>query len=107
MPGTNLTRDEAHQRARLLSVHGYDVELDLSSATDSGAATYASTTVIRFSCADPGASTFVDLIAHGVREVSLNGRSLDPASAYDGARISVSTTSPPTTSCGSWPTRAT
>ncbi|MEQ4205651.1 aminopeptidase N [Actinopolymorpha sp. B17G11] len=89
MPGTNLTRDEAATRARLLSVHSYDVELDLSSAPDPGATTYSSTTVIRFSCTEPGASTFVDLIAPRVREIVLNGRALDPATAYADSRITL------------------
>ena len=30
MPGTNLTREEARQRARLLAVDAYEIELDLS-----------------------------------------------------------------------------
>lgn len=32
MPGQNLSRDEAHERAELLTVDGYDVVLDLRSA---------------------------------------------------------------------------
>ncbi|CAM5310911.1 Aminopeptidase N OS=Streptomyces albaduncus OX=68172 GN=FHS32_000370 PE=3 SV=1 [Streptomyces griseoloalbus] len=32
MPGENLTRDEARERAALLSVDGYEVSLDLRSA---------------------------------------------------------------------------
>ena len=40
-----------------------------------GSSTFASTTVVRFS-ADEGASTFVDLIAPAVHEVTLNGRGL-------------------------------
>ncbi|GAA2758587.1 aminopeptidase N [Actinopolymorpha rutila] len=89
MPGTNLTRDEARERARLLSVDGYDVHLDLTTATDQQARTYSSTTVLRFTSAESGASTFVDLIAPTVREVTLNGRSLDPAEVYDGSRITL------------------
>ncbi|MGW5365507.1 aminopeptidase N [Actinopolymorpha pittospori] len=90
MPGANLTRDEARERARLLSVDGYDVNLDLTSAIDQQAKTFSSTTVIRFTSTEPGASTFVDLIAPRVREVTLNGRSLDPSEVYDGARIALS-----------------
>ena len=38
MPGENLSRDEAQERAALLSVDGYEVSLDLRSAVgDSGA----------------------------------------------------------------------
>ena len=32
MPGENLSRDEARERAELLSVDGYDVALDVRSA---------------------------------------------------------------------------
>ncbi|TCM43692.1 aminopeptidase N [Kribbella sp. VKM Ac-2568] len=85
MPGTNLTRNEARTRAGLISDVSYAIELDLTTAA-SGAATFASTTTLGFS-AEPGASTFADLIAATVREVTLNGRSLDPDTVYDGARI--------------------
>jgi aminopeptidase N len=85
MPGTNLTRNEARTRAGLISAVSYSIELDLTTAA-SGAATFASTTTLAFT-AVAGASTFADLIAATVREVTLNGRSLDPDSVYDGARI--------------------
>ncbi len=85
MPGTNLTRDEARTRAGLLRDVSYAIELDLSTAA-SGAPTFASTTTLTFGAED-GASTFADLIAATVREITLNGRSLDPDSVYDGARI--------------------
>jgi aminopeptidase N len=85
MPGTNLTRDEARTRAGLISDVSYAIELDLTTAA-AGAATFASTTTLTFD-AEPGASTFADLIAATVREVTLNGRSLDPDAVYDGARI--------------------
>jgi aminopeptidase N len=87
MPGTNLTRDEATERARLLSVDGYVVELDLTGAVDKGMATFPSTTVITFGCSEPGASTFVDLIAPTVREITLNGRTVDPDEAFVDSRI--------------------
>ena len=78
----NLTRDEARQRADMIGVHSYDVELDLTG----GEITFGSVTVIRFSCANPGASTFLDLIAPTVTEMTLNGQPLDPG-AFDGERI--------------------
>lgn len=36
MPGTNLTREEAQQRAALLSVDSYEIDLDLSGAQGGG-----------------------------------------------------------------------
>jgi aminopeptidase N len=83
MPGTNLTRDEARERAGLLTVHGYDVQLDLTASPT----TFPSTTVIRFACNRPGASTFADLVGASVHEIELNGRTLDPATAYRDSRI--------------------
>ena len=85
MPGTNLTRDEARTRAGLISDVSYAIELDLTTAA-SGAATFASTTTLTFG-AEPGGTTFADLIAGKVHEVTLNGRPLDPDAVYDGARI--------------------
>ena len=66
MPGINLTRDEARERASLVTAESYDVALDLSGAADPDQATFRSVTTARFS-ATPGASTFIDLIAPTVR----------------------------------------
>ncbi|MEU3597924.1 aminopeptidase N [Streptomyces sp. NPDC006798] len=98
MPGENLSRDEARERAELLSVDGYEVALDVTSATagageggpggdGGGPLTFRSVTTIRFRSARPGASSFADLVAPAVTAVSLNGEQLDPAEVFDGARI--------------------
>ncbi|MBD8080599.1 aminopeptidase N [Cellulosimicrobium arenosum] len=84
MPGENLTRAEARERAEIVDVGSYDVALDLTT----GASTFASTTVVRFT-ATQGASTFVDLVAPTVREVVLNGRALDPAQVFADSRIAL------------------
>ncbi|MFF3919039.1 aminopeptidase N [Streptomyces sp. NPDC001852] len=95
MPGENLSRDEARERAALLSVDGYEVSLDLRSAVGDGASeggaprTFRSVTTIRFRCNEPGAASFADLVAPGVTAVSLNGRDLDPSEVFDGARIAL------------------
>ncbi|WP_042402749.1 aminopeptidase N, partial [Streptacidiphilus carbonis] len=94
MPGTNLTRDEARERARILSVDGYEVELDLRSAVQpvaegEGAGRFRSRTVLRFRCSEPGADSFADLLAPAVRSVVLNGTALDPAQVFDGSRIAL------------------
>ncbi|CAN5571845.1 aminopeptidase N [soil metagenome] len=83
MPGTNLTRDEAQERALLLAVDSYTVDLDLS-ASDT---VFGSTTVIRFNCSTVGAETFADLVDANVREITLNGRDINPAVAYAESRI--------------------
>jgi aminopeptidase N len=87
VPGTNLTREEAQQRAHLLKVDSYAINLDLSGAQEGG--TFPSTTVVRFDCAEEGASTFVDLVAPTVHEVVLNGTSLDPAEVFTNSRITL------------------
>ena len=93
MPGENLSRDEARERAALLSVDGYDVSLDLRSAVGDqagdGPRTFRSVTTIRFRCNEPGATSFADLIAPSVTAVSLNGRDLDPGEVFDGSRIAL------------------
>ncbi|GAB7180513.1 aminopeptidase N [Kitasatospora sp. Ki12] len=81
MPGTNLTREEARNRADLLRVDAYDIELDLASAREGG--TFRSTTVVRFTANTPGAATFIDLVAPRVEEITLNGAPLDPTSFAD------------------------
>ncbi|HEY0953005.1 aminopeptidase N [Nocardioides sp.] len=86
MPGTNLTRDEAATRAALLDVTSYSIDLDLTT----GDTTFGSTTTIRFTCAEPGADTFADLVGAEVHEITLNGESIDPATAYADSRIALS-----------------
>ncbi|MGW0787375.1 aminopeptidase N [Streptomyces sp. NPDC002911] len=96
MPGENLSRDEARERAELLTVDGYEVALDLRSAVgepdgggDAGPRTFRSQTTIRFRAAHSGASTFADLLAPSVDAVTLNGKDLDPATVFDGTRIAL------------------
>src|SRR3954470_9023631 len=86
MPGTNLTREEAATRAALLDVSSYAIDLDLTT----GDKTFASTTTIRFTCREPGAETFADLVDAIVHEITLNGKRLDEASAYQNSRITLS-----------------
>ena len=82
MPGANLTRDEARERAALVAVDSYEIELDLTT----GETTFASTTTVRFR-AEKGASTWLDLIAPAVEKVGLNGKNLDASALFDGNRI--------------------
>ncbi|MDF2847588.1 MAG: pepN [Oerskovia sp.] len=82
MPGENLTRAEAAERAGVVTVRSYEVALDLTT----GPTTFGSTTVVRFA-ATAGASTFIDLIAPTVHEVVLNGVALDVARVVADSRI--------------------
>nr|MDQ2875388.1 aminopeptidase N [Actinomycetota bacterium] len=81
---SNLTRDEARDRARLLSVASYQVELDLTGDEQ----TFRSATTVRFSASAAGGATFIDLTAPAVREIVLNGQAVDPG-AFDGNRIAL------------------
>lgn len=82
MPGMNLTRAEAQERASIISVESYHVELDLTR----GERVFTSKTTVRFS-ATAGASSFIDAVTDTVRSVTLNGQELDVAAINDGIRI--------------------
>jgi aminopeptidase N len=82
LPGLNLTRDEARTRADLLTVHSYEITLDLTR----GERVFRSTTVVSFD-AEPGTATFIDAVTDTVHRVELNGVPLDAAEVSDGVRI--------------------
>jgi aminopeptidase N len=79
----SLTRDEASTRAALIQVERYDVAVDLTGLHEGDELRAVST--IRFTCSDPGASTFVEC-ASDVRSVVLNGTPVDGAA---GPRIAL------------------
>lgn len=87
MPGTNLTREEARQRATLLTVDSYEIDLDLTGAQEGG--TYRSVTTVRFDVAEGGGESFIDLVAPTVHEVTLNGDALDAAEVFQDSRIAL------------------
>jgi aminopeptidase N len=81
---SNLTRDEAHDRGRLVGVRSYHVDLDLTGDDD----VFTSQTTVTFGCSRPGAGTFIDLSAPVVTEIVLNGQPVGPES-FDGDRITL------------------
>lgn len=81
MPGVNLTRVEAQERAALLTVHSYDIDLDLTQ----GAENFNVKTRVKFACKNPGATTFIDAVGKSVIKAELNGVAFDPQ--YDGESI--------------------
>lgn len=83
MPGENLTHLEAQERAELVEVQSYTVELDLLK----GEEVFGATTTVKFSSTMIGASTFIDAITKTVHRVTLNGKDLDVAKVSDGVRI--------------------
>lgn len=82
MPGENLTRAEAEERAALVAVESYDIALDLTTGDE----VFRSTTTVRFTATE-GASTFIDHISRTVHSVTLNGTELDASAVNDGVRI--------------------
>ncbi|WP_182049296.1 aminopeptidase N [Changpingibacter yushuensis] len=84
MPGTNLTREEAAIRSGLVTTEAYTIALDLAGESET---TFGSVTEIEFS-AKPGTSTFLDIIAHSIERVVLNGEDLD-TSAYADSRFPI------------------
>jgi aminopeptidase N len=82
----NLHREEALARATLLTVSSYDVELDLTdgSGEKPGETTFRSRTVVRFSSAEVGGATYIDLTAARLLEATLNGTKV---ADFDGNRL--------------------
>jgi aminopeptidase N len=64
----NLTQAEAVERARLLDVTSYDITLDLTTEQ-----TFRSVTEVRFTCAEPGATSVIEVAAARLRSATLNG----------------------------------
>ena len=84
MPGTNLTRQEAQERASVVSTERYEIALDLTTGPD----TFAADTTVHFT-GTAGASTFIDVIAQSVESIELNGVAIDPATAFADSRIQI------------------
>jgi aminopeptidase N len=74
----SLSRAEAAQRADLLRVVEYDIDLDVTAE-----AGFGSVTTIRFECTEPGASTFVELRPAELLAATLNGAPVDPGTLAD------------------------
>ena len=85
----SLLRTEAEQRAALLTVHSYDVDLDLGGADHPGTTTFGSRTTVRFGSA--GGPTFLDVKPTELLAATLDGSPLDPASLREG-RLPLETT---------------
>jgi len=81
---SNLTRDEAHDRARLIDVRAYGVDLDLTGDDK----VFKSLTTVTFGCSRPGAGTFIDLAAESVTEIMLNGEPV-ALESFSGDRIAL------------------
>jgi aminopeptidase N len=84
MAPPNLTRADAQARATLLQVADYTVALDLTDGgglqqgkRKAGESTFTTDVTVRFSCREPGASSWIDFVGAEVRSATLNGAALD------------------------------
>jgi aminopeptidase N len=87
----NLTRDEAAERARLLTVASYDVELDLTTALDEPQH-FLSTSTVAFDCGASGVTTHIDITADRIVSATLNGEPIDASAAFTGRRLAIAPT---------------
>ncbi len=80
----NLTREQAVERAALVTVDSYRIVLDLTDGDGKpGERTFRSVTTVEFD-ALAGADTYLDIAADSIRSATLNGRDID-VSGYDEA----------------------
>ncbi len=78
----NLTREQAVERAALVTVDNYRITLDITDGEGNpGEHTFRSTTTVEFE-ALAGADTYIDIAADSIRSATLNGRDID-VSGYD------------------------
>ena len=82
MPGLNLSRTEAKDRAEHLYVNSYAVTLDVTK----GEETFYSKSEVSFTCNKPGYATFIDAVGRSVISATLNGAAVD-VSGFDGESI--------------------
>ncbi len=82
MPGVNIARSEAAERAKHLSIESYDISLDLTV----GSEIFLSTSRIIFNCSTPGYKTFIDAVGKSIKSATLNGADVD-TSRYDGETL--------------------
>jgi aminopeptidase N len=82
VPGLNLSRIEARDRAEHLYVNSYAVTLDVTK----GEETFYSKSEVSFTCNKPGYSTFIDAVGRSVISATLNGAVVD-VSNFDGESI--------------------
>jgi len=72
MPGNNLSRAEAAERAKNLKVHHYEVLIDVTK----GEETFLAKTRVTFA-STPGYSTFIDAVGKKIIKATLNGVAID------------------------------
>jgi aminopeptidase N len=82
VPGVNISRAEAQERSKHLSVDGYLVTLDVTHGSEK----FIARSEVNFSCNQKGYSTFIDAVGQKLIAASLNGKTID-ASKWDGESL--------------------
>jgi aminopeptidase N len=82
----SLTKQEAAERAALISVTSYDIDVDITDML--AGSDFRAVTTVTFACRQPGASTFIDALLD-VTSATLNGEAI-LSSAIDNGRIALS-----------------
>ncbi len=82
MPGLNLSRAEAKERADHLYVNSYVVTLDVTKDEE----VFYSKSEVKFSCNKKGYATFIDAVGRSVISATLNNQPVD-TSNFDGESI--------------------
>ena len=82
MPGINISRIEAAERAAHIHVESYNVTLDVTTGDE----TFYAKSEVNFTCTTPGYSTFIDACGRRVISAILNGVAVD-TTGFDGQSI--------------------
>jgi len=82
VPGVNISRVEATERAAHLYVESYNVTLDVTTGDQS----FYAKSEVSFTCNTPGYSTFIDACGRKVISATLNGVEIDTTD-FDGESI--------------------
>jgi aminopeptidase N len=81
----NLTQDQAVERAALVTVDSYRIDLDLTA----GERTFRSTTTVEFD-ATAGADSVLDIAAEAIHSATLNGHDIDVSGYEESTGIALS-----------------
>ena len=83
----NLTREQAVERAAVVTVDSYRITLDLTDNEGKpGEHTFRSMTTVEFD-ALAGADTYIDIAADSIRSATLNGRDIDVSGYHESTGI--------------------
>jgi len=82
VPGLNLTRKEAAERAHHLAIDTYRVHLDLTVGREH----FIARTTASFTCTTPGYNTFIDVAGKKILSATLNGAAIK-ISSFDGESL--------------------